>query len=98
MWEWLQGDLASWLAGGLAVMAVLFALRKPVHHTELKLLSLHFDSDGGPISLELELAPYSHSPRLEAEARLKIGGVSYPLRLEPLKAPMNFQFAVLKVV
>ncbi len=95
MWQWLQSDLASWLAVGIAVIAVFFALRKPSHHTELSLTRLHFDSDGGPISLELDLATYSHAPRLTAKARLKIGGIGYPMRLEPIKAPTNYQFAVL---
>ena len=95
MWEWLQGDLASWLAVVLAVTAIYFALRKPVQHTELNLTRLHFDADGGPISLEVELSTYSHAPSLKAEAKLKIGGVSYPMRLEPLETPMNFQFATL---
>jgi len=98
MWEWLQSDLASWLTVGLAVMAVLFALRRPTHHTELNYPHLHFNSDGGPISLELELATYSHSPRLKAKAKLKIDGVGYPMRLEPIKAPTNFQFATLNTL
>lgn len=93
--QWVQSDLASWLAVGLAVMAVIFALRKPPQHTELNLTRLQFDSDGGPISLELELATYSHAPRLTAEARLKIGGTGYPMKLEPIKAPTNYQFAAL---
>jgi hypothetical protein len=100
LWQWLQGqwvqsDLASWLAVVLALMAVFFALRKPVQHTELVFTDLRFDLDGGQIHLELALATYSHAPRLTAEARLKIGGISYPMKLEPLKAPTNFQFAVL---
>ena len=95
MWEWLQGDLASWLAVVLAVTAIYFAVRKLGQHTELNFTRLHFDSDGGPISLEVELSTYSHAPNLKAEARLKIGGISYPMRLEPLKTPTNWSFATL---
>ncbi len=95
MWEWLQSDLASWLAVGLALMAVFFTLRKPVKHTELSLSRLHFDDDGGPISLEVELSTESHAPNFEAEASLKMGGVNYPMRLEPVKTPTNYQFATI---
>ncbi len=94
--QWVQSDFASWLAVVLAVMAVCFALRKSRQHTEISNPRLQFNLDGGPISLELELATYSHAPRLTAEARLKIGGNDYPMRLElPIKAPTNYQFAVL---
>ena len=93
--QWVQSDLASWLAVGLALMAVYFALRKLGQHTELNLTRLHFDDDGGPISLEVELSTYSHAPHLDAKARLKIGGISYPMTLEPLKTPTNWSFATL---
>ncbi len=56
MWDWLQSDLASWLAVVLAVTAIYFALRKFGQHTELNFTRLHFDSDGGPISLEVDLS------------------------------------------
>ena len=100
LWQWLQSqwfqsDLASWLAVGIAVIAIFFALRKPSHHTELSLTRLHFNSDGGPIDLELELDTYSHAPRLKTKAKLKIDGIDYPMTLEPIKSPTNFQFAVL---
>lgn len=93
--QWIQSDLASWLTVVLALTAIYFALRKLGQHTEISFRQLHFDLDGGPISLELDLATYSHSPRMKAEARLKIGGVNYLLKLEPIKAPTNFRFAAL---
>ena len=77
-------------------MAIFFALRKTMQHTELSLTRLHFDNDGGPISLELELSTYSHAPKLTAKARLKMGGVDYPLKLElPIKVPINSNISVL---
>ena len=93
--QWVQSDLASWLAVGIAVMAVYFALRKHGQHTELRLNRLHFDSDGGLISLEVKLSTYSHALNVTPKVRLKIGGVSYPMKLEPFNAPTNFQFAAL---
>lgn len=97
--QWIQSDLASWLAVGLAIMAVFYALRKPAHHTELNFTNLHFDDDGGPITLEVELDTYSHAPRLVAKVRLKMDGVDYPLKLEqPIKMPTNSNFSVLNAI
>ena len=94
--QWIQSDLASWLAVGIAIMALFFALRKPTWHTELNLIKLILDTDGGPISMELELSTYSHAPRLISKACLKIDGVNYPMKLEsPLKMPTNVQYAIL---
>ena len=76
-------------------MALFFALRKRSHHTELSLIRLHFNSDEEQISLELQLATYSHAPSLEAEARLKMDGIDYPMKLEPVQTPTNYQYAVL---
>lgn len=96
--QWVQSDLASWLAVGFAVMAVFFALRKPIHHTEFSITKFHFDDGGGQITLELELATYSHAPRLTAKARLKMGGIDYPLKLElPIKVPTNSNISVLNI-
>ncbi len=95
--QWVQSDLASWLAVGFAMMALFFALRRIGQHAELTFTDLKFEMDGGQISLELVLATYSHAPRLTAEAKLKIGGIRYPMVLEPIKSPTNYQFAVLNI-
>ena len=57
IWEWLpqfaRGDLPTWIAVAIALIAMLFAIRKPPVHSELNISRLHFDDDGGPISQEL---------------------------------------------
>ncbi len=97
IWAWLQGDLASWLAVVLAVMAIIYALRNR-QHTELELVHLRFDNNGGPIDLELNLTTYSHAARIDATAKLEIDGVRYPLKWEPMKTPMNYQFATVNTI
>lgn len=92
-WGWLQSDLASWLAVVIAIMAILFALRKHKYHTELRFTSLKIKEE--QISLEVVMSTYSHAPRIDAKAEIKIDGISYPMSLEPIKAPTNFRFAVL---
>ena len=97
IWQWLpqfaKGDLPSWLAVTFAGIAMFLALRKPSLHTELGNVQLQFDSDGGPIHLTLELTTYSHAPRLTAKAKVRIGGINCPMKLEPIKAPQNYAYA-----
>ena len=97
IWQWFlqfaKGDLPSWLAIAIAVIAMLFALRRPGAHTELSMSRLHFDDEGGPISLDMELTTYRHAPRLSATAKLKLDRVKYPLKLQPVNSPTNYQFA-----
>ena len=93
--QWLQSDLASWLAVVLAMTAIYFALRKG-HYCELIFTDLSFNEDGGPISLELNFCTHSHALGMKASARLKIDGIDYPMKLElPIKTPKNFQFATM---
>ena len=97
VWDYLppfiKGDLPSWLAVIGAVIAMLFVLRKPSAHTELRMIRLHFDSNGGPISLELDLTTYSHAPNLSARAKLKLDRVEFAMRPEPVEAPQNYRYA-----
>ena len=89
----MGGDFPPWLAVAIAVIATLFALRKPPIHSELHFSRLRFDDDGGPISLEVELTTYSHASRLVATAKLKLDGIDYPMSLEPFKTPVNYGYA-----
>jgi hypothetical protein len=93
MGDWFGGDFPSWLAVAIALAATLIALRKVAIHSELHFTRLHFDDDGGPISLELELTTYSHAPRLDAHAKLKLDRAKYPMSQEPLTTPQNYRFA-----
>lgn len=42
-----KGDLPSWIAVAIALVAVVIATRKPRAYSELNVAELHFDSDGG---------------------------------------------------
>ena len=89
-WGWLlqfaKGDLPCWITVVITVIGVLLVIRfrKQPIHSELNLSRLHFDDDGGPIILELEFTTYSHASRLDARAKLKLDGVKYPMKLEPV--------------
>ncbi|MBI4321313.1 MAG: hypothetical protein HY675_22710 [Chloroflexi bacterium] len=77
----------------IAVAAMYFALRRPAAHAEIRILNLKFHDEGGAIKLDAEMTTYSHAPRLNTKATLKLNGVRHPLQLEPIKAPLNYQFA-----
>ena len=98
IWKWLpqftKGDLPSWIAVAIAVVAILLVFRKPRIHSELHLSRLHVEDDGGPINLEAEFTTYSHAARIDARATLKLDGISYPMSFQPLgRGPQNYRFA-----
>ena len=79
IWVWVpqftKGDLPSWIAVAIALIAVVIATRKPRSYSEINFTSLKFASDGGPITLDVEFTTYSHAATLEASTNLKIDGV-----------------------
>ena len=96
-WDWLpqftRGDLPSWIAVAIALIAAFVALRKSPVHSELHIARLHIDDAEGPITLDLDLTTYSHAARLKAQASLKLDGVNYPMTMEPLETPQNLAYA-----
>lgn len=100
MFDWIksgfiESDLASWLAVALAVVAVIFALRRPQSYTEIRQVELEFDADGGKVTLTAILTTTSHAGSLVAKAKLKLGNISVPMVWDSKQfdTPMNWSFA-----
>lgn len=92
VWQrFVSGDLPSWIAVGIAVAAVIFALRRPQNYTELGNVRIDSD-DEGVTKVTADLTTASHAANLNVIARLKVRGVSVPLTLEPIVPRINSDY------